>query len=591
MHRTLYRPWALLLGGLLLALLASGRPEPSQAQIPAPTSTPLIVPTGSKTRLQMTTKKAIKLVNNTKDNVLGIKKVEGDPTSIELTGQDAGITHLELTDVDGKMESYDVIVQVDVEFLRIQLRRMVPTGNIDPIPISNNIVILRGTVNHIEDIARASGAAATALPGVQIVTDLRVAGVQQVQLCVTVAAVSRTKLRQMTFDFFTNSENFFLGSTIGQAVVQPSLVGVGSAFLNATRTGQTLSGNPGLNTNILFGVLHNRWGFLGFLEALKTEGVIKEQADSTLTTMSGRPASFLAGGEQAVPVPAGLGQVGVQFEEFGTRVNFIPIVLGNGKIRLEVEPEISELSAANGTTIQGTTVPGRSTNRVNTTVELEDGQTFVIGGLVQNLVTAETIKTPVLGDLPFLGAAFSSKSYQEDEEELVILVTPHLVDAEDCAQAPKMLPGYETRSPDDFELFLEGILEAPRGPRQVFEDGRYKPAYKNSPTASLFPCAGQQGWFAGQNGACSSGCNGANAAGTSVPQPTGTATAPVPGGQPAAEAAKPMLMPLGPSDAAKDVPGPSPAPVPPAADKPAAPSGSLPSDLPPAVGSPGDEPK
>src|SRR5262249_53913336 len=162
----------------------------------------------------------------------------------------------------------------------------------------------------------------------------------------------------------------------------------------------------------------------------------------------GRPASFLSGGEQAIPVPAGLGQVGVQFEEFGTRVNLLPIVLGNGKIHLEIEPEVSNLDAAAGTTIQGTIVPGRVVNRITTTVELEPGQTFVLGGLIQHDVVANAQKVPVVGDLPFLGTLFSTKSYLETERELLILVTPHLVDALDCSQVPKLFPGQETRSPD-----------------------------------------------------------------------------------------------------------------------------------------------
>src|SRR5207244_8705760 len=96
----------------------------------------------------------------------------------------------------------------------------------------------------------------------------------------------------------------------------------------------------------------------------------------------------------------------------------------------------------------------------------------------------------ILGDLPFVGAAFSSKSFEEKETELLVLVTPHLIDAMSCDQTAKMLPGQETRSPDDFELFLEGILEAPRGPREVCPGGHYVPAFKNGPTAGVFPCAG-----------------------------------------------------------------------------------------------------
>src|SRR5262249_38067840 len=171
----------------------------------------------------------------------------------------------------------------------------------------------------------------------------------------------------------------------------------------------------GAPTNILVGVLNDNSGFIGFLEALRDENVLKTLAEPRVVTMSGRPASFLSGGEQAIPVPAGLGQVGVQFEEFGTRLNLLPIVLGNGKIHLEVEPEVSALDPASGTTIQGTVVPGRIVDRVNTTVELEPGQTFVIGGLIQHSVLGNTQKVPVLGDLPFFGAAFSSKSYLESE--------------------------------------------------------------------------------------------------------------------------------------------------------------------------------
>ena len=116
------------------------------------------------------------------------------------------------------------------------------------------------------------------------------------------------------------------------------------------------------------------------------------------------------------------------------------------------------------------------------------------GGLIQREVRdTATNKIPILGELPFIGAAFSNKSFTEEEKELVILVTPHLVDPMDCKQVPHHLPGLETRNPDDFELFLEGILEAPRGPREVCPGGQYTPAFKNDPTAGLFPCAGGKG--------------------------------------------------------------------------------------------------
>jgi pilus assembly protein CpaC len=272
----------------------------------------------------------------------------------------------------------------------------------------------------------------------------------------------------------------------------------------------TVEGPNGVNSNLFLAVFNPTQNFFGLLQALKDEDLVKIMAKPNLVSLSGRPAQFLDGGEQAIPVPAGLGQVGVEFVEFGTRLSFLPIVLGNGKIYLEVEPEVSSLDPAFGTSINGTVVPGRDTQRVHTTVQLEDGQTYVLGGLIQHRVIGTTTKVPVVGEIPFLGAAFSRKIYTEEEDELVILVTPHLVDGMSCDQAPKLLPGDETRSPDDFELFLEGILEAPRGSREVCPDYRYVPAYKNGPTSALFPCAGNG------NGGGGAGCAAAATAGTAA---------------------------------------------------------------------------
>ena len=184
----------------------------------------------------------------------------------------------------------------------------------------------------------------------------------------------------------------------------------------------------------------------------------------------------------------------MQFEEFGTRLNFLPIVLGNGRIHLEVEPEVSTLDAGSGVAIAGATVPGRVTQRVHTTVEMETGQTFVIGGLIQKSCTGTARRCRSWARFPSSGVLFSTKTYSEAETELVVMVTPHLVDAQSACQVSKVLPGEESRRPDDFELFLEGILEAPRGPRKVFHGNRYVPAHLNGPTANLFPLWRSRRW-------------------------------------------------------------------------------------------------
>ena len=204
-------------------------------------------------------------------------------------------------------------------------------------------------------------------------------------------------------------------------------------------------------------------------------------AEPKLTTSSGKQAFFQVGGEQAVLSGAsGVNGPGADFRIVGTTLSFLPIVLGNGKIQLTVNPRVRSPNPALGITTSFGFVTGFDDKQVNATVEMETGQTFVIGGLIQNETRGIVNKIPVLGDLPFLGVLFSTKEYTETEQEVVILVTPYLVDPQSSDQLPKLLPGQETRSPDDFELFLEGILEAPRGPRKVIQDRRYIPAFKNA---------------------------------------------------------------------------------------------------------------
>gem|GEM_PF-344444 len=311
----------------------------------------------------------------------------------------------------------------------------------------------------------------------KVINALRVAGVQQVQLDVVVAQVSRTEFRQLGFNFLTYNHSSFIGSTLSGLATRPLAMSQGS----------TLAANAfvasGAGANIPFGVLNSNSGFLGFLQALRNESASKLLAEPKLVTSSGKKATFLVGGEQAViSGTSGVNGPGVTFVQIGTRLDFLPVVLGNGKIQLTVNPSVKSVNFDLG--IDNPTGPGRTPGfndkQVTATVEMETGQTFVIGGLIQNETIGISSKVPVLGDLPFLGVLFSTKQYKETEQEVVILVTPYLVDPQSSDQLPKLLPGQETRTPDDFELFLEGILEAPRGPRKVIQDRKYIPAFKNA---------------------------------------------------------------------------------------------------------------
>jgi pilus assembly protein CpaC len=185
-------------------------------------------------------------------------------------------------------------------------------------------------------------------------------------------------------------------------------------------------------------------------------------AAPTLVTVSGRPASFNVGGEFPILIPSGLGTVSVQFREFGTRVDFVPIVLGNGNIRLESRPSVSEIDNARGVTIGTTTVPGLRTRWVDTAVEMRAGQTLALAGLIQQREEAELRAIPWIGEMPWLGAAFRRTQNVTNEIELLIMVRPELVDPMDCHEVPPCGPGQFTTGPGDTDLYWRGYLEVPK---------------------------------------------------------------------------------------------------------------------------------
>lgn len=198
------------------------------------------------------------------------------------------------------------------------------------------------------------------------------------------------------------------------------------------------------------------------LNALRQDNLLKIVAEPTLVCESGRASSFKVGGQIAVPEPQGLGSVGVDYKDYGTRIDFVPIVLGNGKIHLEVRPSVSELDWANSTTIQGTNVPGFTNRVVDTSVEMMAGQTVAIAGLMQWITEGVNRGLPWISDLPYIGVAFRSVQNQVNEVELLIMVTPELVEPMDANEVPRCGPGTQTASPDDWELFMKGHLEVPK---------------------------------------------------------------------------------------------------------------------------------
>jgi pilus assembly protein CpaC len=346
----------LTLGGLLLGVALGGTaiaqdavqpPAPRAAQ-PSGRANAIIVPLNSTQRLQMSTRRRITGAVNTKEAVARLSVAANDPTSVLITGLEPGLTSISLTDQNNVTENFDVIVQLDVEYLRTLLQRAIPTALLTPIPAANNTIILAGTVAHAEDVDVIMRTAISVVGAPEkVVNAMRVGGVQQVQLDVCVARVARNQLRRMAFDFFETGQRHFFASTVGTGFAIPTPgQGIGGSFPGAPTIPNTIGTPNGQPSNLFLAVFNPTQNFFGLLQALKEDDLAKIMAKPTLVSLSGRPASFLDGGEQAVPIPAGLGQIGIQFEEFGTRLNFLPIVLGNGKIHLEVEPEVSQLDPA-----------------------------------------------------------------------------------------------------------------------------------------------------------------------------------------------------------------------------------------------------
>jgi pilus assembly protein CpaC len=601
MHRTCRKP-CVLLGGLvalLLGLFPAVEPVAVRGQSCSPESRPLVVLLNSTTRLQLSSRKPIKTVINPKEGILTIRTVERDPTVVLLVGQAPGITRVELEDNDGNREVREVVVQADVEYLQAQLRRVVPVSSIQVIPSGSRTVILAGYVGRAEDISVVQAVARSL--GFEVINGLRLNGVQQVQLDVVIARVRRDKVRDFGFNFVGNARQNIFGSTPGGILPVNDFVGVPSAILQPTQFGQVIRTFPAAaGANSVFGgIIGNAGGFIGFLRALEQERLAKLLAQPRVVTMSGNAANILDGGQQAVPTASGLGVAGVEFRDFGTSLDVLPIVLGNGRIHLEVEPSVSTLDPAAGTVINGNVVAGRAIQRVHTAVEMETGQTFVIGGLIQRESSGTANKVPVLGQIPFLGALFSQKNTEDIETELVIMVTPHLVDPQSVCQVTKVVPGQETRSADDFELFLEGILEAPRGPRQVIQGNRYVPAHLNGPAADLFPCAGRDdSCYSTPHGKCgpAAGCATGNCGGhpavvTPPAAPSGPMVAPTAPAPQAEQTAAPAGTPAAvipevapPAEGAKAEP-----PAPPADGakaEPAGPAVVVPPPPPPMTGAP-----
>jgi pilus assembly protein CpaC len=285
----------------------------------------------------------------------------------------------------------------------------------------------------------------------QIINFLSVGGAHQVMLEVRVSEMSRNLAKRLgiNFNFISQSGRKFGVSRIGSLTSTEFTLGSVASLV-------TEMADP---VNILFNFTRKGDSFLFFIDALKENGLLRILAEPTLMTYSGKTANFLVGGEFPVPVSQGgnNNSITIEWKEFGVGLNFTPTVLNNERINMLIEPEVSELNFATGTSVQGTTVPGVNITRVSTTVELGDGQSFAIAGLLKDNFAQTVNEYPVLGQVPILGALFRSNQFQKNETELIIVVTPHLVKPIDMTK--QTFPTDQYVEPNDLEFFFLGKLE------------------------------------------------------------------------------------------------------------------------------------
>jgi pilus assembly protein CpaC len=362
------------------------------------------------------------------------------PTQIYLTGKATGVTNLTLWNESGKMMGmYDVVIAPDLSRLKENLHKALPDEKGVLVTSSHDHITLSGTASSANNLSRALSIAEAYAPK-KVINSLQVGGVQQVMLEVRVAEMNRELIRRLGINFAMVAPESFGVSLLGQLT---SLVGVDQI------ASQTVNGIFGFNTGSA--------SWTGFVDALKEENLLKVLAKPNLVALNGQEAAFLAGGEFPIPVPQAFGLVTIQFKKFGVGLVFTPNIMDSKHISLNVAPEVSELDFQNALRTQGFLVPAITTRRATTTIELADGQSFAIGGLMRDNVKESVKKFPYLGEIPIIGALFRSSSFQKNETELVIIVTPHLVKPLDMTA--QSLPTDYYVEPNDFEFYMLGFAE------------------------------------------------------------------------------------------------------------------------------------
>lgn len=440
------------------------------------------------------------------DEIIKVEEIHGHPNQVRIYALKEGVTTVTIVDEYDQTMSVEILVSGDVRHLKSYLKRLYPNDAIEVEQIKGSVrlggwVSEPGHINEIVTIAEQFYPL--------VMNHMQTGGVQQVMLKATIMEVDRSKLRRMGMNFGLLSNNGFLNTTPGP--ITP-LTNVTSA-IGAAPAIQFTGFN---NTSASFAFINNNSIFQGYLNALRTEGLLKIHATPMVVTHNGQPAELQNGGEAPVLVPAGLGVTAIEFKPFGVLLSGVPHILGNDRLRLQIDASVVERDFANAVTVDTITVPAFTVRRVNTQVEMNFGETLVIGGLIQKREDATTSKLPFFGELPWIGAAFSQKQFNEAETELLILLTPEHVSPLKADQVPPGGPGLFTDTVTDEELFWHGLLEVPKTGDECGFNTNCLECQQNGGRCGLHGLTGGRNGQRG--GACgSANCNGCTSGAGPVP--------------------------------------------------------------------------
>ena len=428
-----------LLGFALMALpLAPAHAQSFASTTDARTGATLQVPINKSQTLKVGQAFAKAVIGN--EDVADVLPLS--MSSVYVLGRSLGSTNLSLYDSKGALIAVvDIVVGPDAQGLKATLAQLMPTESV-AISVSNGALVLSGTVSSASAAEKLMTIAETYAPK-RVVNMLGVGGVQQVLLEVKFSEMSRAVVKQLGINQFSFNNT---SVTPGGVIVPGSSGGIISP--------PDLANNP-----YQFGIsLPNASNLLVNIDALERNGLVRTLAEPNLVALSGETASFLAGGEFPVPVGVNLnGQVAIEFKQFGVSLAFTPTVLEDGLINLLVGPEVSQLDPAAGIELNGFRIPGLKVRRARTTVELRDGQSFALAGLIQSDFSDTIRQIPLLGRIPLIGALFRSTAYNKQETELVMIVTPRLV--RPVPAGSLSLPTDRVLEPSETDMFLNGRSE------------------------------------------------------------------------------------------------------------------------------------